>query len=165
MTAHIANNVREQIVVVLLLSVHKPRFSRFNAALSIMDAGDFGEQPVLVVQDRRIVSKKALCNLGLLFADSARHNLIGFSADVSANCRVKMVVVILRDRIVNHCPFSSVDSFLAALALARRARSCPLPASSRIDVPHLRCRAHLSQLLVSISPVPRSVLRLFWIKY
>ena len=32
---------------------------------------------------------------GLLFADSARHNLIGVSADESANRSVKMVVVIL----------------------------------------------------------------------
>jgi hypothetical protein len=34
-------------------------------------------------------------NLGLLFADGARHNAIGFSADVRANRSVKVVVVIL----------------------------------------------------------------------
>jgi hypothetical protein len=60
-----------------------------------MDGGDLGEQPVLVVQDLRILLKKPLSNLGLLFADSARRNAIGLSADVSANRSVKVVVVIL----------------------------------------------------------------------
>ena len=68
---------------------------RFHAALSIMDRGDLCEQPVLVVQDRRILLKKPLRNLGLLFADSAWHNAVGFSADVSANRSVKVVVIIL----------------------------------------------------------------------
>jgi hypothetical protein len=39
--------------------------------------------------------KKPLRNLGLLFADGAWHNAIGFSADVRANPGVKVVVVVL----------------------------------------------------------------------
>ena len=67
-----------------------------------MDGADLCEQPVLVIPDRRIIPKKPLCNLGLLFADSAPHNAVGFSAEVSANRSVKGVVVILRVRIVSH---------------------------------------------------------------
>jgi hypothetical protein len=60
-----------------------------------MDGGGLGEQPVLVGQDWQIVLKKPLRDIGLLFADSARQNAIGFSADVSANRDVKVVVVVL----------------------------------------------------------------------